>query len=390
MADNVQVIEQQEQVDPQAAFKAELHNQMQMSLGIAPTQNGQDAEPSASEAASTTTPQTETSTQSDPFSLFKEKFGYETPEAAITEIEQLRAFKERPPVQEYKFENEDSEKLFKALQAGKKSEVYAYLEQEQRIDKYLTSDVSKENAAEVVKMGMQLKYKDLTLDEINYKFNKQFALPPKPVQGSDEMADEYQSRLADWDSIIQDKQMELMIEAKLARPELAAAKTKLVLPDIANNVDAEYLEWKKSMEENEQLSKATTEAYKAFTPKQLETKIPFKDEQNKIDFEFQFEPDAKTFSQAQEMVTDMNKFWGYFVDQAGNPDRQKFIKFIYNGLNHDNIVLNAMNQAKNATIKASLPDNSQGGLVRQIAQPQGELSEFDKQMRASLRGHGGY
>jgi len=392
MADNI--VDQQVETTQPDAGQAELHRQMQMSLGIAPVeqvqqqQEGSTGNVSADGAAAPNN-STANATPADPFSLFKEKFGYETPEAAVTEIESLRALRDNPVKPEYKFENEESEKLFKAFQSGKKSEVYAFLEQDQRIDKYLTTDVSKENAAEIVKMGMQLRYKDLSSDEINYLFNKEFAIPAKPVQQSDEMAEEYQTRLSDWESVVQDKQMGLMIEAKKSRPEIANAKTKLVLPEIAAQVEPEYLEWKKSVEENQRLSAATTDAYKVFTPKQFEIKIPFKDEQNKIDFEFQHEPDSKSFTQAVELVSDIDKFWKHFTDQAGNPDRQKFLRFIYNGLNHDSHVHNAMNQAKNATIKASLPDNSQGGMVRQMAQTQ-EPSELDKKMRESLRGYGGF
>ena len=79
---------------------------------------------------------------------------------------------------------------------------------------------------------MQLKYKDLTADEINYKFNKQYGIPPKPVQGSDEMDEDFQTREQAWQAIQQDKMMELLIDAKLAKPELESAKAGIKFPTV--------------------------------------------------------------------------------------------------------------------------------------------------------------
>lgn len=369
-------------VDPK---KAELDQQMAISLngGIPPA------------AATPTTPTGLTAdaplpaTPSDPFGLFKEKFGYETPEAAVQEIESLRAFRAAPPAAELKFENEQSKQIVEALQAGKINEVYEVLDQQMKIDRLTTTELTNENAADIVKLGMQLKYKDLTPAEINYKFNKQFALPPKPGIMPAEYQDEYNEKLADWEKQVADKQMELQIEAKLARPELQGTKAKLVFPTIARPQDVEFQEWQKTIQDNERLAAETTQAYKAFTPKSLETKINFKDEPNKIDFDYTHEPDPQSFTKTIEMTSDINLFWKSYVNPDGTPDRVGFARDLYFAKNRDKIILDAMNQAKNATIKAMLPDNSTGGLVRQMPQTQ-EPNELDKLMRESLKGYGGF
>lgn len=108
------------------------------------------------------------------FDIFKDKFGYEKPEDAFTEIEQLRSLKNNPVKPEIKFENELSEKLFKAFQGGKEDEVYRYLSEKNRLESLTSQEVTKDSAADIIKLGMQLKYKDLTPQEIDYKFNKQF------------------------------------------------------------------------------------------------------------------------------------------------------------------------------------------------------------------------
>lgn len=364
-------------------IKAELDQQMAISLngGVVPTPE-----------ATTTTPTGEAApvdTASDPFGIFKEKFGYESPEAAVQDIESLRAFRASPPPGELKFENEQSRLVVEALQAGKFNEVYEVLDQQMKIDRLTSGELTNDSAAEIVKLGMQIKYKDLTPAEINYKFNKQFGLPPKPGIMPAEYQDEYNEKLAAWEAIVADKQIELQIEAKLAKPELQSTKAKLVFPTIARTQDANFQEWQKTVQENERIAAEATQAYKAFTPKSLETKIHFKDEPNKIDFDFTHEPDPQSFNKTMELTSDIDLFWKSYVNPDGTPDRVGFAKDLYFAKNREKIILDVINQAKNATIKAMLPDNSTGGLVRQLPQTQ-EPNELDTLMRQSLKGYGGF
>lgn len=327
----------------------------------------------------------------DPFGLFKEKFGYETPDAAIKEIEELRAFRAQPRPEEFIVPDHESAAIMRAIKAGNRVEIHRILDQEIRIDNLLSADVTKENAADIVKMGMQLKYKDqnLTPDEINYKFNKQFSIPPKPTQAIDEDDADYQQRLSVWQEQANDKQMELMIEAKLAKPELQNAKGKLEIPDIETPVDEGYVQYQQMLETRTQQDQETKAAYQKLNPKAIETKLDFKDEPNKIAFQFQYEPDADGFKQAVEIASNMDLFWQTFSNPDGTPNREKFLKAIYFVNNEEKILLAALNQSKNATIKAQLPDNNQGGLVRQVPQSQ-EPNELEKQMRQALAGYGQY
>jgi hypothetical protein len=332
-------------------------------------------------ATTTTTPAPEFS-----FDTLKTKFGYEKPEDALTEIEQLRAAREKynSPVadEDIEFENEFSEKLFKAVKAGKTKEVYQMLATQEKINELTSIEVSKDNAADIIKYGMQLKYKNLTPEQIDYKYSKQFAVPKKPVQDTVNESDEdYENRLNEWKSQVQDIEMEKMIEAKLYVPELEKEKATLVLPDIPE--DEGYLNYKKMVEEQSKLNEEVVNAYKTFTPKSFEAKLNFKDEASKIDFDFQYEPDAESFKKTIEALSTPNKLSELFLKSDGTTDREEFAKVIYFGLNRNRILTEAMKQTKNATIKAGLPDNSNGGLVKQMPQSQ-QLSDFDKQMQASL------
>lgn len=392
MADEVIQMAPDTQPQDQVDQKAALDQMMAISLNGG--MQAQEATPPTEALAQEGTGQPVVTVQepvsvTDPFGLLKEKYGYENHEAAIKEIEDLRAFKAKPQIPEFVFENEEDARILRALAAGKRNELREYLNREAQIEQLVTGDVTKENAAQIVKLKMQLTHTDLSPQEIDYRYKKQFGVPPQPVRGVDEEDDEYNSRMAQWQEVASDREMELMIEAKISRPEIAKAKGSLSIPQIETPIDEGYAQYQQMLAQKAQEDVATKEAYKALTPKSVETRINFKDEANKIDFEFQYEPDAESFGKAQEIACNADLFWQTFINPDGSPNRQLFLESILYAIDKKKIVLSAMNQAKNATIKASLPDNSQSGIVKQITQHQ-EPSELDQQMRMSLRGYGGY
>lgn len=375
------------QNNEQAASEMDLAAHMAIALG-----NGippQTAPPESTVTTQEPPVTVEDRSASDPFGLFKEKYGWENPEAAIQDIDRLRAFEAEPRIPQFQVPDDESGRILRALAAGKKQEVWQALDHEMRIERLLTSEVTKDSAVDIVKMGMALKYKDLSPDEINYRFNKQFAIPAQPQKAYDEDEEVYNQRLSEWQAIATDKQMELMIEAKLAKPELQNAKGKLEIPDIETPVDEGYVQYQQMLEARTQQDQETKAAYQKLNPKAIETKLDFKDEPNKIAFQFQYEPDADGFKQAVEIASNMDLFWQTFSNPDGTPNREKFLKAIYFVNNEEKVLLSALNQSKNATLKAQLPDNSQGGLVRQVPQSQ-EPNELEKQMRQALAGYGQY
>lgn len=381
MAD--EIIEQQVVATPQPE---QTEGQQEVAKMMAISLNG-GIEPKPQEPI-TPTAEVQTQVQEPTFSfdLVKEKYGYENPETFFSEIEQLRALKENPPAPtEITFENETAKKLFEALKAGKSEEVYNYLDEQRRLENLTTSEVTKDTAADIVKLGMQLKYKDLTPDEINYKFNKQYGIPPKPIELYTDIEGEYEERVKTWEGLVSDRTMELMIEAKLAKPELEAAKSKLVLPEIeqaANPKMEAFNQYLKEIEDAEKIGEVAKKEFSSFTTKEAEIKVPFKDEANKIDFNFSFEPDEDGWKIAKEMAIDSDKFFSSYFDKDGNPNRKQYLEEIYFAKNKDKIIAEAIKQGKNAAIKALLPDNS-GNQNRQIPQNQ-EQSEFDIQMKRAL------
>lgn len=345
-------------------------------------------EPPKDLTETTETQTTETTTQTEvpafTFQTFTDKFGYQSPEDAIKEIEELRLAKANPVAVEPKFENDQSKALFNAIQAGKSDEVFEILAQQKQLDKLTTAEVTKDTADDIIKLSMQIKYKEegLTADDVAYKFGKMYKVPKEPVELATETEEEFTERHKEWEETVKDIEAGKIIDAKIAKKDLETAKSKLVLPNIAAEVDEDYLQYKESLEKSATIDAETKEAYKAFQPKDIETRVNFKDEANKIEFEFHYEPDVEGFKQSLDLVMDTQKYFEKYKGQDGSPNRKQFLQDIYFIQNKEKIIMAAMNQAKNATLKSQLPDNSNGSFQRQT--PQGtEPNELHKAMMAA-------
>lgn len=161
----------------------------------------------------------------------KGQFGWDNAEVAREEIERLRNSASSPA--EIEFANEQSARFFKLMQEGKEDDLYSFLENKKKFDRLTSiSELDTRSAAEIIKLNMQQKYKDLTPNEIEYKFNKQFSVPQRPAQGDLETDEEYQEKLSNWEARVKDVETEMFIEAKLAKPELEKFRNELVLPDV--------------------------------------------------------------------------------------------------------------------------------------------------------------
>lgn len=317
------------------------------------------------------------------FNVFKEKFGYEKPEQVLEEIEQLRALKENPPKQEIQYANEESKAIAQLLAEGKQEEVYNYLSKKMEIDRIVSQEVTAQNADEIIKLSMKSTYSSLNDEQIQHKFNRQYNIPKEPVQSLSEDDEEFEARHNEWKEVVEQVKMDKIIDAKMALPTLEKLKQDIVLPKIESTVDEGYLEWQKSLNDLEQQDALTKEAYKTLQPKDVETKLNFIDEANKINFEFQFQPDGEGFKKAVEVASDMGKFYQSFFDSEGKPNRQMFVDAIYFAMNKQKVISEAIKQGSNARMKAMLPDNNDG--VQRQAPQEMVGNDLDAWMKASLR-----
>lgn len=317
------------------------------------------------------------------FKSFAEKYGYANPEDALAEIEQLRALKAAPPaVEPLKFENEQSEKLFKLWQAGKMDEVKSFLYEQDQLNKFTNTEVNDDTAGDIIKAAMKVQYPNLTTQEVDYKYNKQYKLPAEPRQGEDELDEVFADRKAQWQEQVNDIKMSKTIDAKLALPHLETAKAKLIFPTLETPVDEGYASYQQMMADTAQLEEQTREAYKNVTAADFVTKMKFVDAKNGIDHDFSYQPDEQLFKQAVEIVSDNSKFFSTFLNSDGSPNRQLWVDAIMYALGKDKILTHAMMEGSLARVKAQLPDNSNGGFQRMNPQDF-EGNELDAAMAAS-------
>ena len=150
-------------------------------------------------------------------------------------------YEEQEP-QGFRYENELSEQIHKALMQGKHDEVYSFLERRNKFEKLSTAEIKDRAIAEdIVKTHMRLKYNDLTDDEINYKFNRSYKLPKEPQQELTETDEEFKDRMDEYNQKVQDINTELMIEAKTIRPEIAKQRMDIKLPSMKDPKSPEDL-----------------------------------------------------------------------------------------------------------------------------------------------------
>lgn len=383
MADNIN--ENQEVVTEQQEVKAELDKMMGLSLSVGkPVEQKNEVIDSGSVADTGGVVDDKPVTQTEPpvfqFQTFTDKFGWQNPEDAAKEIEELRNLKANPVKEAIKYENEKSQQLASALQKGEFEKVHKLLDEQIRIDKYLTGEVTEQTADEIIKLGLRISHADLTDKEIDFKFNKMYGYPKEPVGDAED--EEFIEKHKEWAEQVEDIKTSKIIDAKLAKPQLETAKTKLVLPAAEPSVDEGYIQYQKELEQADKLAEEAATEYKTFSPKSIETKMNFNDEANKIQFDFQFEPDEQSFKSTLDVVTDPEKYRERYQNPDGSYNRKRFFEDTYFSMNREKVLMEAMKQAKNATIKSMLPDNSSGGFNRQIPQGQ-EMSELDKMMQAS-------
>ena len=319
----------------------------------------------------------DTNVVSNPFDILKEKFQYASAEDAIREIEELRGFKTNPTKEELKFANDEMKRIYEYISEGKEDEVAKYVAGRQ-----LIKDIDSKTPEEKLKLQIQLQNPLFDKELIEDEYKSLYTIDEKSPKVLDEYGEIDPTKL---------KKETLRLQQRIANDVEQAAETfnkfksKIELPPLTKQVDEDYVSFKEQQELAAKAAQEAVEVYSKLTPESIETVINFNDEANKIKFDFSYKPDLDSFNQAKEMVSDTDKFWSQFRNQDGSPNREKFFTFVYKGMAADKMIKEAMNQTKNATIKAQLPNNS-GRENRQIPQNQ-QMSDLDKMMQYSLAGY---
>jgi len=164
---------------------------------------------------------------------FKREFGLDASEFKSKWEEYNKPKEQTQTQQEIQWANEESRRFFESLKEGKDDDVYNYLNQKKQLERLEKYDVADANqAAEIIRTSLQFKYKDLSTQEIDRLFTRQYSMPPQPQQTDLQTDEEYAAVMDQWKQQVQEKQQDMIIDAKLAKPELSQYKSQIVLPEI--------------------------------------------------------------------------------------------------------------------------------------------------------------
>ncbi len=171
----------------------------------------------------------------DPKQWLQREFQIEDPEILKNQIKEYRELKDKKP-EEVKFENEQSKKIYEILKSGKTEnlkELKEFLETQERLNHYSSTEVSKDTAPEIIKMAMQLQNKLLTKEDIEFQYKELYTAPKEPVQRLSEPDEEFQERHSEWSEKVANIEYKKIVAAKMAMPELEKLKSQIVLPEIS-------------------------------------------------------------------------------------------------------------------------------------------------------------
>jgi hypothetical protein len=306
----------------------------------------------------------------DPNEFVRERFGFESVEQAEQEFKKL---KETPS---FEFKDDVSRTLFDAIKEGKADDVYEVLNQQKRLEKLTTSELTPEIAAEIVKTNMKSKHKELTSEDVDLLYYDQFFVPLKPEQGYDESDEAYGEKLKQWQSQADYVERRLMIEAKLLKPEIEKLKSEIKLPDIYNEAGREA----ESQEEFEMMQQARS-IYEKTLNSEFQSfngfNVSVKDEDVEIPITFNVGEEEKLAMKNELEDFDSDGFLeNRWFDEDGKPNVKQIMADKYLLENRDKIFSKIANEAASQRLLAHLKKNGNIN-INQAPTPQGAKPELN-------------
>jgi hypothetical protein len=360
-------------------FSDENAPQVQQQVEVAPTAPNEPAQAAPPPQEETKVEEQAVSTQSfDSNQFVKERFGYDSVEQAEQEFKKL---KEQPS---FEFKDDVSKSLFDAIREGKADDVYEILNQQKRLEKLTSSELTPDLAAEIVKTNIKNKYKDLSADDVELLFYDQHFVPLKPEQGYDESDEDYAGKVKTWQSQVDYAERKLMIEAKVIRPELEKLKSEIKLPDIYNEAGREA----ESQEEFEMMQQARS-IYEKTLDSDFQSfngfNVSVKDEDVEIPISFNVGEDERLTMKNDLMDFDSDSYlenrWFY---KDGKPNVQQIMADKYLLENREKIFSKIANEAASQRLLAHLKKNGNIN-INQSPTPQGAKPDLNGTEAERLR-----
>lgn len=352
---------------------------MQQQVEVAPTATNEPAQAAPPQQEETKVEEQTASTQSfDSNQFIKERFGYDSVEEAEQEFKKL---KEQPS---FEFKDDVSKSLFDAIKEGKADDVYEILNQQKRLEKLTSSELTPDLAAEIVKTNIKNKYKDLSADDVELLFYDQHFVPLKPEQGYDESDEDYAGKVKTWQSQVDYAERRLMIEAKVIRPELEKLKSEIKLPDIYNEAgrEAESQEEFEIMQQARSIYEKTLDSdFQSFSG----FNVSVKDEDVEIPISFNVAEDERLAMKNDLTDFDSDSYFeGRWFTKDGKPNVQQIMADKYLLENREKIFSKIANEAASQRLLAHLKKNGNIN-INQSPTPQGAKPDLNGTEAERLR-----
>jgi hypothetical protein len=260
----------------------------------------------------------------------------------------------------FKFSNADSEKYFNAIKEGKEDDIYNIIHSRKQLEKAERLDATKpKEAAEIIKLDLLYKNKDLSQDDVDFIFSDKYTIPEKPEQSIEQSDDDYAKQVQKWERQVEVINKRITVDAKLAKPELSKFKSELVLPDIPRSnpqpdqPSQESLDAVKAIREN--FLKSVNEGYQKFDG--FSTRV--KDES--VEFPITFKVPDEDKAELKKLATELNidEYFGKrWFDEKGNTKVEQMMSDLYFLEKRDKAIQGVANNAAAERRKEIFKQNS--------------------------------
>lgn len=379
------VQDQQPSIADLAAFAFNTPPATETQVAATTTQNTNGQQAAVITNAENTNAETIQQNSAPDYNAFiKETFGVDNVDAAKAEWLSLQELKAKPAAAtETAFANEQSKKVHQYLKEGKIDEALEVYSSQKKIDKAITGEVNKDNAADIIKLKMQLGNKLLTNDDIEFQYRQDYVAPKEPVQKASEDEDDFKERHDEWKERVTMIEQKRIVAAKMAIPELEQLKTKIELPDIHSpqtNVDDDYTAYKASnASADEAYNNVTVPGIKALKETDVSLKVSINDANNKMQFDINIVPEQTDFEAAKQDSLSLSQFLKKTCyDKDGKFVPQNLQRLVLLNNNFDKYGQAIARQAVNAERKRVIETETAGSGMQRNFQTQVEASDLDK------------
>lgn len=224
----------------------------------------------------------------EPKDWLKREFDVDDPGVLKAEREELKGLREKS--KQYEF-SEDQLKTLDYIKPENEEKLFDFLQTKRRVEKLISGEVTEQNAADIVKFQMQQKYGTLSPEDIDYKFNRQYGIQKEPKEPQEDKfvdtdayeqaKEKYQEDKQDWEQAVKQAKSELLIDAKMAIPEIQKLKSELNLVDIQrepivkNPTQEDLIAIKKNVDYFMEFAKSKIDGFTGFSAQVKDKDVDF-------------------------------------------------------------------------------------------------------------------